>query len=184
MARPTSSARRYAEAAFAVAGEAGDEAAYGRWRQDLASAAATLADPQLSRSLANPAIPLEARQRLLDETLGRGLGEQPRNLLRLLLERGRIELLARVAEAFAALDDRRQGVSRALVTSAEPLTEDELRAIQARLGELSTGTTVLTTQTDPSLLGGVVVRIGDRLIDGSVRGRLERLRGRLISGTA
>jgi F-type H+-transporting ATPase subunit delta len=179
MARPTSSARRYAEAAFAVAAETD---AFGDWRRELEAASGTLRDPELARALANPAIPLDVRDRLLDETLGRGLGPKPRNLLRLLLSRGRIELLHRVAVEFATLDDRRQGISRAVATSAEPLPAAEIEALTGRLQELTGGRTALTTQTDPSLLGGVVVRIGDRLIDGSVRGRLERLRARLTSG--
>ncbi|TAM76808.1 MAG: F0F1 ATP synthase subunit delta [Chloroflexota bacterium] len=179
MARPTSSARRYAEACFAVAGESD---AYAEWRRDLDAASATLADPQLARALGNPAIPLQARQRLLDETLARGMAEKQRNLIRLLLQRGRIELLPRVAAEFAALDDRRQGISRALATSAAPLTPAEVRGLTSRLDQLSGGQTVLTTATDPGLLGGVVVRVGDRRIDGSVLGRLERLRARLTSG--
>lgn len=179
MARPSSSARRYAEAAYAVAAKDG---AFAAWRRDLEGAAATLADRDLVQALGNPAIPFTTRERLLGETLGRGLEAKPLNLLRLLLQRGRIETLPQVASEFGALDDRRQGLSRAVATSAEPLGPTEVKALTERLETLSGGRTALTTQTDPSLLGGVVVRIGDRLIDGSVRGRLERLRGRLTSG--
>lgn len=179
MARSTSSARRYAEAAFAVAAES---SSYAAWRDDLARAGAALAEPGLAQVLANPAIPLAERERLLADTAGRGLAAKPLNLLRLLLQRGRIELLPKVAAEFGLLDDQRQGLSRALVTSAEPLAGAELEALTERLERLSGGRTILTSRTDPSLLGGLVVLLGDRLIDGSVRGRLERLRGRLTSG--
>ena len=87
-----------------------------------------------------------------------------------------------MAEEFARLDDQRNGVFHATATSAAPLGPDEVRALTARLEQLSGGRVELTTQTDPDLLGGVVVRLGDRLIDGSVRGRLERLRSKLASG--
>nr|MBA2373173.1 ATP synthase F1 subunit delta [Chloroflexota bacterium] len=67
-------------------------------------------------------------------------------------------------------------------TSASPLSPDEVRALQGRLETMTGGRVELDTQVDPSLLGGLVVRVGDRMIDGSVRGRLERLRNRLVSG--
>ena len=159
MARPSSSARRYAEAAYAVAAEAG---AFAEWRHDLDRAATALADHDLALALGNPAIPHAARERLLGETVGRGLAEKPLNLLRLMLQRGRLELLPQVAAEFGALDDRRQGLSRAVATSAEPLGPAEIQALTERLERLSGGRAALTTQTDPSLLGGVIVRIGRR----------------------
>ena len=74
-------------------------------------------------------------------------------------------------------------MTHATATSAAPLGADEIRAITARLEELTGGKIALETAVDASLLGGVVVRVGDRLLDGSVRGRLERLRGQLAAGT-
>jgi F-type H+-transporting ATPase subunit delta len=68
------------------------------------------------------------------------------------------------------------------VVSAAPLTDDELTALTTRLETTTGGRIELQTSVDPSLLGGLVVRVGDRLIDGSVRGRLERLRNQLTSG--
>jgi len=104
------------------------------------------------------------------------------NLIQLLLRRGRIEALPRVAEEFRRLDDDRQGITHATATTAAKLTPDEVKDLTKRL-ERSTGRRVaLDVEIDPSLLGGLVVRVGDRMIDGSVRGRLERLRNQLISG--
>ena len=104
------------------------------------------------------------------------------NLVQLLLTRGRIDLLPGVAREFARLDDLRLGVVHAAATSAAALSANDRRALTARLEQLTGGRVELVTSVDPSLLGGVVVRLGDRLIDGSVRGRLERLRGQLASG--
>lgn len=180
MARPTSSARRYAEAAFQIALRDRTMAA---WRADLAAASAALADDRLARLLANPAVPLESRERLLRTVLERRrVGALPLNLARLLLHRGRIEMLPRVAAELVRLDDLRQGLVHASATSAAPLEPDEIRALAGRLQQLTGGRVELETRVDPSLLGGLVVRLGDRLIDGSVRGRLERLRSRLVSG--
>jgi len=179
MARRTTSARRYAEAAFELAQASGDPAA---WRTDLEAAAARLADRRLAAVLENQGLPLEARSELLSAALGPQVRPQIRNLASLLLRRGRSELLSRVAGEFARLDRARQGVTEAVATSAEPLEPSDAAALDRRLTELTGGRIELTTRVDPDLLGGIVVQVGDRLIDGSVRGRLERLRHQLASG--
>ena len=106
-----------------------------------------------------------------------------RNLIGLLVRRGRIEQLPRVAEEFRRLDDQRQGIVHATATSALPLNDTEIRALTARLEQMTGGRVALQTDVDESLLGGLVVRVGSRLIDASVRGRLERLRNQLAAGT-
>jgi F-type H+-transporting ATPase subunit delta len=133
------------------------------------------------RALANPASPLEARDRLVESTLGQRLNRPVVNMLLLLIRRGRIETIGRVAAEFRRLDNQRQGIVTATAVSAAELTPDEARGLIARLEQMTGGRVELTTQVDPSILGGIVVRLGDRLIDGSVRGRLERLRTRLVS---
>ena len=178
MARRDGAARRYAEAAFDVATRDGPIEA---WRSEL-DAASIVADERVLQVLANPAIPAERRAEVLTQLLGGRISRPVLNLIQLLLRRGRIEMLPLVAREFRRLDDRRQGITNVYVTSAAPLTPDELRALTERL-EQSTGSRIaLDVKIDPSLLGGLVVRIGDRLIDGSVRGRLERVRNQLISG--
>ena len=220
MARSSSSARRYADAAFEIAVRDGTVVA---WRNELGLAASTLSEPGLARALANPAIPLEVRVELagdavgarpeggiVDEigqllervarslkrdalpltsrldlavaSVGPHVSRPVLNLIVLLLRRGRVELLPRVAQEFARLDDLRNRVIHATAISAAPMGPDEIRALTARLEQLSGGRVELATDVDPSILGGVVVRLGDRLIDGSVRGRLERLRSKLASG--
>lgn len=185
MARPTTAARRYAEAAFQIAERDGS---FDAWRARLDSAGSALADARLMGVLRNPAIPVEERERLLDAAL-EGLGEAGAsasrlvaNLTLLLLRRGRIELLPNVAAQFRRLDDARQGIVPASATSASALAPDEVRALTARLEQLTGGRVALDLKVDPSIIGGLIVRVGDRLIDGSVRGRLERLRNRLVSG--
>ena len=99
-----------------------------------------------------------------------------------MVRRGRIEELPRVAAEFRRLDDERNGVTHAIATSASPLEASEIQALTTRLEAMTGGKVELTVETDPSVLGGLIVRVGDRLIDGSVRGRLERLRSQLVSG--
>ncbi len=179
MARRESAARRYAEAAFQVAMR---DDTLDTWRSDLELAVRIVGDQRALGVLASPAIPFDRRATALDEMIGGRVSQPVRNLILLMLRRGRIEALARVVNEFRRLDDARQGITRANATSAAELSSDEIQALTRRLEESTGGRIALDTAIDPDLLGGLVVRVGDRMIDGSVRGRLERLRNRLISG--
>jgi len=180
MAASRSSARRYAEAAFEIASGDGtlDE-----WLRDLNTAADVVGQPTAERLLGNPAVAVAVRVKAADDALGKQVSEKALNLVRLLIRRGRIDLLPQVARRYQELYERQKGIVRATITSAAPLDDAELRAIQAKLSEMTGGTLRTDVNVDPSLLGGVIVRIGDRMIDGSVRGRLERLRNRIAAGT-
>jgi F-type H+-transporting ATPase subunit delta len=178
MARRDTAPRRFAEAAFEIALR---DDTVDTWRRELDLAAATLQVGNLEGVLSNPATPADQRIDAAQKVFA-ALSEPVRNLIALLVRRGRIEQLPRVAQEFARLDDRRKGITHATAISAAPLDAKETRAIAARLEELIGGTIDLQTDVDPAILGGVIVRVGDRLIDGSVRGRLERLRNQLTSG--
>jgi F-type H+-transporting ATPase subunit delta len=177
MAKRDSAPRRYAEAAFQLATR---DDSIETWRRELEQAAA-VTDGQLMAVLANPALPLDERLDAANRVLA-NLSQSVRNVIFLLVRRHRIEQLPRVVAEFIRLDDRRQGITHATATSAAPLTDLEVKALTARLEQMTGGTIALKTDVDTSLLGGLIVRVGDRLIDGSVRGRLERLRNQLVSG--
>lgn len=179
MARRQSAARRYAEAAFGLAVRDDTVEA---WRSALDTAAGIVGEERIGRALANPSIPLETRLATAEKTFGKLVGKKTLNLIGLLLRRGRIEELPRLAAEFRRLDDERQGITHATATSASPLTKDEVSALTKRLEQYTGGRIELDLEVDPSLLGGLVVRVGDRQIDGSVRSRLERLRNQLVSG--
>jgi F-type H+-transporting ATPase subunit delta len=179
MAGRATAARRYAEAAFQVAQRDGT---LETWRAELDEAAAVTADEQVERMLANPAVALETRLEMAQSIFGKVVSKPVLNLIGLMLRRGRIDQLPRVAAEFRRLDNARQGITLATATSAAPLSPEDVRALTARMEQFTGGRVELDLQVDPSLLGGLVVRVGDRLIDGSVRGRLERLRNQLVSG--
>jgi F-type H+-transporting ATPase subunit delta len=179
MARRESAARRYAEAAFDVALR---DNTIDAWRAELNTAAAIVAEERVGRALANPSIPLETRLATAERTFGKIVERKTLNLIGLMLRRGRIQELPRLAAEFRRLDDERKGITHATATSASQLTKDEVAALSRRLEDYTGGRVELDVQVDPSLLGGLIVRVGDRLIDGSVRSRLERLRSRLVSG--
>jgi F-type H+-transporting ATPase subunit delta len=101
------------------------------------------------------------------------------NLLRMLVSQQRIYLLPGVYREFELLDRAARGVTEATVRVARPISDVDQRQIADRLAQMTGKMVELHTEIDPSILGGVVVRLGDRLIDASVAGRLQRLRHRL-----
>jgi len=179
MATPRSTARRYAEAARSIAERDGS---LETWVTAVETAAQRLGVPELMRVLADPALSFDSRRSVAEQVLGDTVTGGPRNLVLLLVRRNRIELLPEVAAQLRRLYDQQQGIVSATVTSAAPLTDADVSALRERLAGMTGGRVDISLQVDPDILGGVMVRIGDRLIDGSVRGRLERLRTSLASG--
>ncbi len=173
MALARSTARRYAEAAFEIAERDDSMEA---WMAALAIAEERLVDPEVARFLSNPSVPAASRIEVLGRILGAEVGGAQRNLLALMVRRGRFEQLPAVIREFRRLYRRREGIVEATVTSAVTLDSAEIQALQTRLEALSGKRVELSQTVDPALLGGVQVRVGDQLIDGSVAGRLERLR--------
>jgi F-type H+-transporting ATPase subunit delta len=180
MPRPTTAARRYAEAAFELAQRDGG---FDQWDEDLRLAAELLADERVASIVRSPAVPYPQREAILQRLLEDRLSRPAYNLLRLLAQRRRLELIAQIAAEYGRLLDRQNGVVAATVTSAAPLDNTETAAVQSRLEEMSGQAVRLTPVVDPALIGGLTVRVGDRLIDASVRGRLERLREQLVAGS-
>lgn len=180
MARRTSSARRYAEAAFELASR---DSSHERWGRDLEIAASLVSDERVTTVLDNPSIPQPERQQVVAELFGGRLADPALNLVRLLVERGRADLIPRIAAEYRRLVNRHNGIVDAVVTSAAPLTTDETEALRGRIESMAGARIDLRTAIDPSLIGGITVKVGGRLLDASVRGRLERLRDELVAGT-
>lgn len=179
MPRPSTAARRYAEAAFEIARRDGT---LERWLDDLRLLADVVADVDVARAVDNPAIPFADRREVLTKLLGPRISPQALNLALLLAQRGRLSAAPAVAAEYKRLVDRERGIVVATVTSAVPIEPADLEAIGARVREMTGARAEIATAVDPDLIGGVTVRIGDRLIDASVRGRLERLRDRIVAG--
>lgn len=168
-------AKRYAQAAFDLAVESGGSLA--TWRSDLDDIASVLAESEAAGWLVDTRVPVEQRVRLVD----RALEIQPLslNLAKLLVTKGRSPEARAVADAFGRLADEAEGVAQASVTTAVELTPEQVEGIEQRLTEALGRRVTATTTVDPSIIGGIVVRVGDRLVDGSVRGRLGRLKQEL-----
>jgi len=178
MARRETAARRYAEAAFELGRS--DES-LDAWAEDLGRLREALADPQVETVVRHPAIAFERKQELLRRVVGDEVSPQALNLVLLMIRRGRPKQVPAMVERFNELLRRERGVVRAEVRSALPLEEAEREAISERLRALTGDAVEINELVDPSLIGGIAVRIGDRLYDASVRSRLERLRARLTA---
>ena len=172
---PEPAARRYAEAAYQIAREGGTEDA---WLDGLRGVAALYSDPAAEAFLANSRAPAEQKRQLVEKALA-GADQYVLNLALLLLRRRRTQLGPQIAVAYEEILDEANGVSHAFVTSAVELTDAEKADVEKKLREITGGTIVLNTEVDESIIGGLIVRIGDRLIDGSTRGRLVALKERL-----
>ena len=177
----TTAARRYAEAAFQLATRDDAIDAYG---DGLDAAAQVLGDDRVLAVLRNPARPLRQRTDLVDKALAKRVPEPVRRLVGLLVQRGRIDRLAAVAAQYRRLRNEHGGIVEAVATTASPLTADETAALQRKVAQMTGRTVDLRVEVDDSLIGGLTVRVGDTLYDASVRGRLERLRKRLVAGAS
>jgi len=173
-------AKRYAEAAYLLARERGNEEA---WSAGLAAMAALFGDDRAQPLFESTLVPPSQKLALVERALA-GVDPLVLNLARLLVRRRRNSLGPQIAEAFEELIDQAKGISHATVTSAVPLPPEDRRAVEQKLREITGGQVVLETEVDESILGGLVVRIGDRLIDGSTRSRLIALKQRLEGARA
>ncbi|MCG5536717.1 F0F1 ATP synthase subunit delta [Ectothiorhodospira mobilis] len=172
MSEQTTAARPYAKAVFEVAREAGKLA---DWSERLAFMSAVARDPNMRGFLDNPRITREARAQAFIEVCEGHIDDHGRNMLRLLAENGRLALLPEIADLFEEMKAEAEKKVEARVVAARDLDakqkEGIARALKQRLGcEVE-----LTCEVDDRLIGGAVIRAGDLVIDGSVRGRLERL---------
>jgi F-type H+-transporting ATPase subunit delta len=128
-------------------------------------------------ALANPAIPMQTKKAVLDAVLEKiKMDPLAASMMRLALENGRIGLLPLVAEEFEEMSNSALGRVRVGITSTRPLSSEEEKAMKESLKKFTGKTAVMTVKEDPSLIGGVVVRIGGSVYDGSVKNQLKALK--------
>lgn len=180
--RPGTVARNYAEALLALGERHQAVAAYGALL-DVVAGAVTSA-PKLEAILASPRIPKERKKQLFREALA---GHAPAPFVRFLeavVQRGRQGLVRDIAREYEQLVDVHLGRVHAGVTTAHQVDAEMAEAIAAALAKMVGKEVLPHFRTDPKLLGGLVVRIGDRVLDGSLRRRLLRLRYRMLHARA
>ncbi len=187
MADNNAIARPYARAAFELASEKGDLA---KWSDALSTAKDVLADGQAVKFLGRPALTDEQRLSFLTElfksvggksSILAGGSKHGNNFLKLLLEYGRVAVLAEIAQHFEVLKADVENTVDVTVTSAVSMSAAQKKAVAAALKKRLGRAVRLETEIDETLIGGAVIRAGDVVIDGSLRSRLEGLANVLIS---
>jgi F-type H+-transporting ATPase subunit delta len=168
MAENVTIARPYAEAIFALADTGG---ALGRWSQTLAVMAAVAANPELRAASGDPNLSADQVYGLFAGACG-DLATEAQNLVRVLLENGRLATLPEIRDIYEELKNAREGVVEALITSAYPLDSGQLSALVAELEQRFKLKVKPQVNVDAALIGGVRMQVGDEVIDGSVRGKL------------
>ncbi len=173
-------AARYAQALFDIGVETGTLARIAEETQSFAELYAS--SDELRSVLDNPLVPEASRDALLLEFASRvGVGEIVRNTLRLLAQRRRLAVVPALARALVKMSDEKQGIVRASVTTAKPIDEAYAKRLQAELEKMTGKRVVLSRAVDPVLIAGVMTRVGDTVIDGSLRTRLNGLKSQLMS---
>jgi F-type H+-transporting ATPase subunit delta len=176
MAEPSTIARPYAEAVFRLADAQGKLA---EWSDVLANLAAVASDERVRAAIGDPNLSAAKIAGLFISTLSGKLSGDAENLVRVLAENGRLDVLAEIRVQYEALKNEREGVVEAEVYSAFDMDEAQLADLVARL-EKSTGRKVRArVSVDKELIAGVKVVLGDKVIDGSARAQLGALENAL-----
>ncbi len=171
------SGRRYAQAIFELAVEQNQLEPFAT---DLAFTEQVLQDEEFRAFLSHAEVPLERKTGAIDAVL-KDVNPLVKNLISLLVTRGAVESVHDINLGYIRLLDAHLGRQRVEVTSAVPLDDQELERITKFVADLTKKDVVVSTQVDDSILGGVIIQIGDQLLDGSTQSRLEALRKQIRS---
>jgi len=170
------SARRHAQAVFQIALERGE---LDLWRGDLERISEAMKDPLVYAFLESPKIHFDEKARILSQRL-EGISPLAMNLAYLLVARRRLGIAGDIVTEYRRLVDEHRGIAHAEVATAVPVDEELEDKLARRLGDLVGKEIVLISRVDPSLIGGLMARVGDKLIDGSIKTRLLSLRQSLV----
>ena len=171
-------ARRYAQAVFNIARERSE---LDRWQSDLKKIAGLSDDAAFVALMENPKVRFEDKTGLLTKALG-DINPLALNLLYLLLTRGRVSLIGDIADEYQRLLDSYRGIEHAEVITAVPLDDKEKKKLEEHLGAVVGKKVVVETRVDSGLIGGIIARICDKLLDASTRSKLTALRQEISSG--
>lgn len=172
----SSIARPYAEAVFSLAVE---KNALDSWSETLGFMAAAVCDDNLRAIISNPSVESSKIEALLIDIGGDRLDKEAVNLLKLLVANKRLIVLPEIAGQFEALKNKKQGSIDVVVTSAFAMDADQEKMIREALEKKYASQVNLVSDVDASLLGGIHIKIGDNVIDGTVKGQLHKLANEL-----
>jgi len=172
--RQTILARRYAKALFSLGKEDGKNEGYS---EALNAIAELYADESIANALVNPLYPLEARQKVMAKIAeAAGADTILTNFLNLLVEKKRAGILPDIAHEMQVMVDEAQNISHASVISAIELDEGLKEKIQQTLEKITGNKVILEASVDPSIIGGIIAKVGDLVLDGSIKTQLNGLK--------
>jgi len=170
------SARRYAQAVFELALENRE---LEKWFDDLTLLSDSVSNQEFLDFLSQPRVTNEEKIRVVRDALGDSVGPLALNLMSLLATKNIAHILPGITDQYQELLDAQQGIERAEAVTAIPLDDDEQRRVTEMLSAVSGRDVRLTTRVDAEILGGMIIRIDDRVMDGSTRSRLQAMRREL-----
>lgn len=172
MAEPVTIARPYAEAAFRLARDSGTLAA---WSDMLAMLDAVMADERVRAVIDDPNVTPQTLEAFILGVAGDRLDGAARNLVQMLVQNGRLELLAHIRNLYEELRREHEGVLEVRILTALPMSDEQVRGLVARLEAKHQRKVSAMVETDPNLIGGVRLLMGDKVIDATVRGKLDAM---------
>lgn len=168
-------ARRYAKALFTVGKENTTFEEYNQILQGVAEL--YVSNPEVVDALTNPLYPLDIKEKVMDGMIkSMGVDKVMGNFLRLLVQKKRTEILPEIAEEFQVMVDDEKNISHGNVISAIELSAELQANVQATLEKLTGKKVKLTTSVDPSIIGGIIAKVGDLVLDGSIKTQLAGLK--------
>ena len=172
MAEPVTVARPYAEAAFKLASESKN---FAGWSEMLALVEAVVSDESVASRIGDPGVDDRALESVILGSLGARLDGQGRNLVQVLIQNGRLELVSQIRKLYEERRREHEGVVDATIISAMPMSDDQVRQLLATL-EAKYGRKVSAhVEIDPELIAGARIVVGDKVIDATVRGKLDAM---------
>ncbi|MEM9601525.1 MAG: F0F1 ATP synthase subunit delta [Pseudomonadota bacterium] len=172
MSELSTAARPYAKAVFEMAHADGEMQA---WSDTLSTLAAVVSNDDMRGLLESPAATAAARADAVCQVCGDSLGDKAKNVVRLMAENDRLSLMPEVARQYETLRSDAEGTVEADVRTAMALTDEQAATLAEALGKRLSRTVKINSVVDESLLGGAIIQAGDLVIDGSIRGKLEKL---------
>ncbi|CAJ94697.1 F0F1 ATP synthase subunit delta [Cupriavidus necator] len=180
MAETATIARPYAEALFRVASES-SAGNLGAWSELVSEMGQVAANPDMKAVAGDPNVPGDKLAELFLSVLKSPLNDEARRFVKLLVDNGRLTVMPEIAEQFHVLKNAREGSSDVEITSAFPLEGSQLNDLVAALERKFGRKLYAQVAVDPSLIGGVSVKVGDEVLDTSVRSRLAAMQATLTA---
>ena len=173
--------RRYAKALMSLGQEAGQYAEYGQDLKEFSDFCS--ANDEFFRVVSNQIFTIEDRKRIVEAVLAKStFSDMVKNFLRLLMDKNRIGAIKEITDHYSKLTDEISNITRAEVITAKPLKSPALKKLVQAMEELTSKKVEVDVSEDPSIMGGLIVKAGDLVLDGSVKTQLEGLRESLKRG--